>query len=68
MNDLLAYFHTDWQAMTLHDWLGLAMTLLVFLGMIGLYVYIFHPANRERLQVHGRIPLDDDAYPVEKQQ
>lgn len=60
MNSLGEYFHTDWGAMTLHDWIGLIMTVAIFLIMIALYVYVFHPANRERLEAQGRIPADDD--------
>ncbi|MCF6339076.1 MAG: cbb3-type cytochrome c oxidase subunit 3 [Gammaproteobacteria bacterium] len=60
MNSLKDYFHTDWAAMTLHDWLGMGVTIVVFFVMIGLYVYIFHPANKERLEAHRYIPLDDD--------
>ena len=54
------YFHTDWAAMTLHDWLGLSITIIVFLVMIALYVYILHPSNKEKLEAHRRIPLEDD--------
>ena len=60
------YFHTDWSAMTLHDWLGLAITIVVFLVMIALYVYIFHPANREKLEKQRYIPLDEDAFTLYK--
>ena len=54
------YFHTDWASMTLHDWLGLVITIVVFLFMIALYFYIFNPANKERLEAHRNIPIDDD--------
>ncbi|MCG6970230.1 MAG: cbb3-type cytochrome c oxidase subunit 3 [Gammaproteobacteria bacterium] len=54
------YFFTDWGAMTLQDWLGLIVTIVVFLLMIGLYVYVFHPANKEKLEAQRYIPLDED--------
>jgi len=54
------YFDTDWGAMTLQDWLGLIVTIVVFLLMIGLYMYVFHPANKAKLEAHRNIPLDDD--------
>jgi len=60
VNSLKEYFHTDWAAMTLHDWLGMGITIIVFFVMVGLYVYVFHPANKERLEAHRYIPLDDD--------
>lgn len=66
MNSLKEYFHTDWSAMTLHDWLGLFITLVVFAVMLALYVYVFHPANKQRLEAQRRIPLDDDGLPEEK--
>jgi len=46
--------------MTLHDWLGMGITIVVFFVMVGLYVYVLHPANKERLESHRYIPLDDD--------
>lgn len=65
MSKLQDYFHTDWAAMTLHDWLGLGITIVVFFVMVGLYVYVFHPANKERLESQRHIPLDDDDFALE---
>jgi uncharacterized iron-regulated membrane protein len=59
------YFHTDWAAMTLYDWLGLGVTLVVFFVMIGLYVYIFHPSNKEWLESQRHLPADDEHFPLE---
>lgn len=60
MNNLKDYFHTDWSAMTQHDWVGLIMTIVVFFVMLGLYLYVLHPANKERFESQRYIPLDDD--------
>jgi cytochrome c oxidase cbb3-type subunit 4 len=60
VNKLQEYFHTDWSAMTLHDWLGLGITIVVFVVMVALYLYIFNPANKERLEAPRNIPLDDE--------
>jgi cytochrome c oxidase cbb3-type subunit 4 len=60
VNNLKDYFYTDWAAMTLHDWLGMGTTIVVFFVMVGLYVYVFHPSNKERLEAHRFIPLDDE--------
>ena len=60
MNNLKDYFHTDWSAMTQHDWIGLIMTIAVFFVMVGFYAYVFHPSNKERLESHRHIPLDDE--------
>lgn len=61
VNNLKDYFHTDWAAMTQHDWVGLIMTIAVFFVMLGLYLYVFHPANKERFEKQRYIPLDDEA-------
>ena len=59
VNNLKDYFHTDWAAMTQHDWVGLIMTIAVFFVMLGLYVYVFHPSNKERFEKQRFIPLDE---------
>jgi cbb3-type cytochrome oxidase subunit 3 len=59
VNSIKDYFHTDWGSMTQHDWIGLTMTIVVFFVMVGLYVYVFHPSNKERLESQRHIPLDD---------
>ena len=65
MNSIKEYFQTDWAAMTLHDWLGLGITIVVFFMMIAIYVYIFHPANKERFESQRFIPLDEDRISAE---
>ena len=60
MSSLREYFHTDWGAMTVTDWIGTVLTVLVFLLMVGLYVYVLRPKNRERLEAHRHIPMTDD--------
>ncbi|CAK0773675.1 Cbb3-type cytochrome c oxidase subunit 3 [Gammaproteobacteria bacterium] len=59
-NSLLDYFHTDWAALTLHDWLGLIITITVFVVMIVLYVYVLHPSNKQRIEAQRYLPPDDD--------
>ncbi len=66
MNSVSDYFSTNWQAMTLHDWLGLGITIVVFLVMLALYTYVLHPANRDRLEAQRHIPLDDDQFHMEE--
>lgn len=53
------YFHTDWAAMTLHDWIGTIITVAVFLLMIGVYVYVFNPKHKNELEAQRNIPLDE---------
>lgn len=65
MTKLEEYFHTNWQAMTFHDWLGLGITIVVFCAMLAIYAYVFHPANKDKLESQRFIPLDEDTYPGE---
>ncbi|MCW9025638.1 MAG: cbb3-type cytochrome c oxidase subunit 3 [Gammaproteobacteria bacterium] len=60
MSSFQEYFHTDWAQLTLHDWIGLIMTVAIFFLMIGAYVFVFHPKNKERLEAQRHIPFDDD--------
>jgi len=60
VNSIKEYFQTDWAAMTLHDWIGMGITVVVFFMMIAIYVYIFHPANKEMFESQRFIPLDED--------
>jgi cytochrome c oxidase cbb3-type subunit 4 len=54
------YLHTDWEAMTTNDWIGLILTVVVFLLMVGLYFYALRPKNREKLEKNKFIPMDED--------
>ncbi|NEV61773.1 cbb3-type cytochrome c oxidase subunit 3 [Thiorhodococcus minor] len=60
MNSLLEYFETDWQAMTVNDWVGTILTVVIFLLMIVAYFQVFRPKNRERLEAKKHIPFDED--------
>lgn len=57
---MMEYLQTDWAAMTLNDWIGTIVTVVVFVLMIWAYVYTFHPKNKEKLESQRHIPLDDD--------
>ncbi|MCW8826216.1 MAG: cbb3-type cytochrome c oxidase subunit 3 [Gammaproteobacteria bacterium] len=54
------YFQTDWAAMTVNDWVGLIMTVVVFFVMIWAYVYTFNPKNRDKLEAQRNIPFEDE--------
>ncbi len=60
MNSLKDYFHTDWAAMTTNDWVGTILTLVIFLLMVGLYIYVLHPKNRERFESQKHLPVDEE--------
>lgn len=61
MSSLKEYFHTDWEAMTTNDWIGLIATVVAFILMIIVYFYALRPKNRDRLEQNRFIPMDDDA-------
>lgn len=67
MTDIANYFHTDWAAMTFHDWLGLLITIAVFLALIALFTYVYHPANREKLESRRFMPINEDEHGGEDQ-
>ena len=62
----MEYFETDWASMTLNDWIGTILTVAIFFLMIWAYVYVFHPKNKEKLESHRHIPIDDEAFDTEK--
>ncbi|MCG8429256.1 MAG: cbb3-type cytochrome c oxidase subunit 3 [Chromatiales bacterium] len=61
MSSLAEYFSTDWGAMTTNDWVGTILTVVVFLLLVIVYVYALRPKNREKLESHKHIPLDDES-------
>ena len=60
MNSIQAYFHTDWAAMTLNDWIGTILTVGIFVAMAVAYFQVFRPKNREKLESRRFIPFDVD--------
>lgn len=62
----MAYFDTDWAAMTANDWVGVIVTVAVFFLMIWAYVYAFSPKNKEKFESSRHIPLDDDRIDTEE--
>lgn len=60
MSSLAEYFETDWQAMTVNDWIGTIVTVVVFLLMVVAYFQVFRPKNRDRLEAKKHIPFEED--------
>ena len=60
MNRLVEYFETDWEAMTRADWTGLIIVLVLSALMIGLYVWVFKPANRNKFEQYRDFVNRDD--------
>ncbi len=51
--------------MTLHDWIGMIMTVSIFILMLVAYVLVFHPKNKEKLEAQRHILDDDDRFNAE---
>lgn len=60
MSSLSEHFDTNWQAMTVNDWVGTILTVVIFLLMVLAYFQVFRPKNRERLEAQKHIPFDED--------
>ena len=65
MDGLKEYFHTDWAAMSLHDWIGLVTTIGIFCLMVWAYVFAFHPKNRDKLESQRHLPFEEDDASIE---
>ena len=66
MTKLQEYFHTDWSAMTGTDWFGLLLTVVVFLVMLVAYVWVLNPKNKEEIESHRTMLLDENDTKSEK--
>jgi cbb3-type cytochrome oxidase subunit 3 len=55
-----SYFSTDWASMTTHDWVGLGITVGVFLGMAITFYLALRPSKREEMEEQKYKILKDD--------
>jgi len=46
--------------MTGHDWAGLLVTVVAFVVMTIAYFQVFRPGNKEKLESHRFMVLDDE--------
>jgi len=60
VNSLAEHLHTDWEAMTTNDWIGMTITVVVFVLMVVAYFQVFRPKNRDRLESKKHIPFEED--------
>jgi cytochrome c oxidase cbb3-type subunit 4 len=60
VSSLAEYFRTDWGAMTTNDWIGLSITVVVFVLMVAAYFQVFRPKNRDKLESKRYIPFEED--------
>ena len=66
MTKLQEYFHTDWSAMTATDWFGLVLTVVVFIIIAVVYIWALNPKNKESIESHRTMLLDEDEIKSEK--
>lgn len=66
MSNLREYFHTDWAAMSLHDWIGMILTIGAFFLMVWLYTWVFNPKNKDELESQRNIPFEEQGMDSEK--
>ncbi|WP_296898028.1 cbb3-type cytochrome c oxidase subunit 3 [Thiohalocapsa sp.] len=46
--------------MTATDWVGLILTVVIFILMAVAYFQVFRPKNRDKLESRKHIPFDED--------
>jgi cytochrome c oxidase cbb3-type subunit 4 len=60
VSSLVEHWRTDWAAMTVNDWIGTILTVVIFVLMVLVYFQVLRPKNRERLESRRFIPFDDE--------
>ena len=60
MTKLLGYLGMDVAVMTTNDWIGVFFTVFTFVGLIVVYVVVFLPSNKEKLEAQRYAVLDED--------
>jgi len=63
---LQEYFYTDWSAMTGTDWFGFLLTVVVFLVILVAYIWVLNPKNKESIESHRTMLLDENDTKSEK--
>lgn len=66
MTKLQEYFYTDWEAMTGTDWFGLVFTVVIFVLMFVLYYWVLNPKNKDKIESHRTMLLDEEEMKSEK--
>jgi len=63
---LQEYFYTDWGSLTGTDWFGLVLTVLVFILMVIVYFWVLNPKNKQEIESHRTMLLDENETRSEK--
>lgn len=56
----MSYFSTDWASLTTHDWVGLGITVGVFIVMAITFYLALRPSKREDMEKQKYKMLEDD--------
>jgi len=54
------HLKTDWAAMTLNDWIGMSLTVVVFVLMLAMYIYYLRPSKKAFFEEMKNIPFEED--------
>lgn len=46
--------------MTVTDWIGTILTVIIFLLMLGLYIWVLRPKNKDKIESHRTLPLEEE--------
>ncbi len=52
--------------MTGTDWFGTVFTIVIFVLMVVLYIWVLHPKNKDEIESHRDMALNDDDLNSEK--
>lgn len=66
MTKLQEYFSTDWSSMTGADWFGTILTVVVFILMVIVYFWALNPKNKNEIESHRTMLMEDDDKKSEK--
>jgi cytochrome c oxidase cbb3-type subunit 4 len=54
------YLATNWSAMTASDWVGTILTVIIFFLMLGMYIWVLRPKNKDKFESHRTMLLEDE--------
>lgn len=46
--------------MTASDWVGTLLTVIIFLLMLGMYIWVLRPKNKDKIEAHRTMLLEDE--------
>lgn len=46
--------------MTAADWFGTTLTVIIFFLMLGMYIWVLRPKNKDKIEAHRTMLLEDE--------